>query len=151
MKKYIIFLMILLCLCACQNNAHNINNEENKEQTMKQFYITINNQDFPIHFYENETVEKLVQQFPMIIKMTDLHGNEKYYNLPDIYPTNHETVGNVQAGDLMLFGDSCLVLFYESFQTSYQYTKLGYIEDSNGFKEIVGNGYIEVKFQGGNE
>ena len=27
------------------------------------------------------------------------------------------SVGEIHAGDLMLFGDSCVVLFYESFTT----------------------------------
>lgn len=41
-------------------------------------------------------------------------------------------MGSIHAGDIMLYGASCLVLFYEDFNTSYRYTPLGYIEDPDG-------------------
>ena len=46
----------------------------------------------------------------------------------------------------MLYGSDCLVLFYENFSTSYNYTKLGYIENSEDLKEALGNRDINVIF-----
>ena len=46
----------------------------------------------------------------------------------------------------MLFGGSCLVLFYQSFTTSYDYTVLGTIENPEGLAEAVGSGPVEVEF-----
>ena len=47
----------------------------------------------------------------------------------------------------MLYGDSCLVLFYENFSTSYSYTPLGQIDEPNSLADAVGNGNIEITFR----
>ena len=46
----------------------------------------------------------------------------------------------------MLFGGSCLVLFYKSFTTAYDYTVLGAIENPEGLAEAAGSGSVEVEF-----
>ena len=47
--------------------------------------------------------------------MSELNGNEKYFYLESALPTVSEQVEEIHAGDLMLYGDDCLVLFYQSF------------------------------------
>lgn len=47
----------------------------------------------------------------------------------------------------MLYGNNTLVLFYESFDTSYSYTKLGYVDDPAGLDAALGNGNVVVKFE----
>ena len=43
----------------------------------------------------------------------------------------------------MLFGNNCLVIFYESFDTTYSYTKIGHIDNLDNLE----NGNIKVKFE----
>ena len=43
----------------------------------------------------------------------------------------------------MLYGDNCLVIFYESFDTNYSYTKIGHIADLDN----LGNNNIKVQFK----
>ena len=35
----------------------------------------------------------------------------------------------INAGDIMLYGNNCLVVFYKSFDTTYSYTKIGHIDN----------------------
>ena len=39
-----------------------------------------------------------------------------------------------------------LVLFYKSFETSYEYTKIGRITNTKGLKKAVGKGSVTVRF-----
>lgn len=55
--------------------------------------------------------------------------------------------GNIKAGDIMLYGNNCLVLFYKGLHTSYSYTKMGHIEDVSGLIEALGNGNVILKFE----
>lgn len=78
------------------------------------------------------------------ITMNELNGNEKYYYFSESFPTETESVSMIHAGDLKLYGSSCLVLFYETFPTLYRYTSLGYVENPEGLAEALGTGSASV-------
>ena len=108
--------------------------------------IKIGSKTFDAVFYDNETAVDLQNKFPLKIKMSELNGNEKYKYLDFNLPTNEETVKTIKAGDIMLYGDDCLVIFYKSFNTSYDYTQIGRITDIKGLKKAVGQGNVSVEF-----
>lgn len=74
----------------------------------------------------------------MAVNMSELNGNEKYYYLLDDLPTASSRPGIIHAGDLMLYGSSCLVRFYESFRTSYSYTRLGSVDNPSRLASALG-------------
>lgn len=84
---------------------------------------------------------------PLTVRMDELNGNEKYCHLPDRLPTAASNPGAIHSGDLMLFGSDCLVLFYESFRTSYSYTRIGRLDNPAGLAHALGPGSVTVKFE----
>ena len=78
--------------------------------------------------------------------MSELNGNVKYNYLPFTLPTNASNPEQIHAGDLMLYGSDCLVLFYKSFPTSYCYTPIGCIDDPSNLADVVGDGGVQVAF-----
>ena len=113
---------------------------------MQNIIITIKNKKYEAILYDNSTTKELIKKFPITITMSDLNGNEKYYNFSKSFPTSSENVANINKGDIMLFGDNCLVIFYKSFSTRYRYTKLGYIKNLEDLENSLGKGDIEITF-----
>ncbi len=114
---------------------------------MQNIIITIKNKKYEAILYDNSTTKELIKKFPITITMSDLNGNEKYYNFSKSFSTSSENVANINKGDIMLFGDNCLVIFYKSFSTRYRYTKLGYIKNLEDLENSLGKGDISITFE----
>ena len=108
--------------------------------------IIINGQVFYATLYDNETADALKEKMPLTLDMSELNGNEKYNYLSFNLPVNSSNPGQIHAGDLMLYGSDCLVLFYKSFPTSYRYTPIGRVDDPSGLANAVGDGGVQVTF-----
>ena len=109
---------------------------------MDKIYATINNKKYEIKLENNSTVSALIKELPLEVSMNDLNNNEKYVDLDSSLPTNTYSPKHIEAGDVMLFGNNCLVIFYESFDTSYSYTKIGHIDNLPN----LGGGSISMTF-----
>ena len=91
--------------------------------------ILINNKEYELNLEQNKTVTSLINMLPLELNMKELNGNEKYVYLNKNLPTSPYNPKQIETGDVMLFGNNCLVIFYQSFQTSYSYTKIGHINN----------------------
>jgi len=135
MKKIVVFILIILFtgvfweVVFAQQNFMN---------------IKVNNKIFKIVLEDNKTVKSLTQKLPITLEMSDLNNNEKYCYLDFTLPTDSKSVKNIKKGDVMLFGNSCLVIFYKSFTTSYSYTKIGHIENPADIETALGKKDIKV-------
>ncbi|MBM6926066.1 cyclophilin-like fold protein [Pseudoflavonifractor phocaeensis] len=109
--------------------------------------IEVGGQSFTATLQDTPTTRALLERLPITVTMGELNGNEKYYYLDESLPTDSRRPGQIHAGDLMLYGSDCLVLFYESFSSSYSYTTLGRIDDPSGLAAALGRGSAEVTFQ----
>ncbi len=106
--------------------------------------LTIDNKNFEVELESNETSKALVELLPLKLVMQELNGNEKYCYINKSLPTDEQRVKQIHVGDIMLYGSSCLVIFYKSFSTSYSYTKIGKIKNPENLESIVGSGDVEV-------
>lgn len=115
------------------------------EQGQQTIQIQVGGQTFTATLENNNTAAAFLDMLPMTLTMQELNGNEKFaYGVS--LPANEEAVGSIVEGDLMLYGSECLVLFYDSFDTVYSYTRIGHIDDPEGLAAAVGSGDVEVTF-----
>lgn len=124
-------------------NNNDINNEV--PSNIPNLIIKINDVSFEVTLYDNKSTRALISLLPLDISMNELNGNEKYYYLENDFPSSPRSVGTINKGDLMLYTSNCLVIFYETFTTSYRYTPLGYINDTSRLSEATSNiGSVDV-------
>ena len=153
MKKKIMFnLLIIISIfiitgCNSKKTDDEINSIENNNEyysgVSNSMKIIIDNNEYLVNLEDNDTAADLINLLPLEINMKELNGNEKYFYLDSSLPTNSYKPGHINAGDIMLYGDNCLVIFYKSFDTSYSYTKIGHI---NNLQDL-GNDNVLVKFE----
>ena len=142
-----------LCLICFQHYAFTMNMVNESTSSSKDILntdsmklkITIGPNIFIATFYNNVTAFKAM--LPMTVNMPGLNGNEKYFNLSNHLPTNASNPGTIQTGDLMLYGSNTLVLFYKTFSTSFNYTKLGHVDNSSGLVSALGSETVTITYE----
>ena len=121
--------------------------EKNEEETMnRKITLTIGEASFAATLEDNAAAAALLKRLPMTLEMSELNGNEKYFYLSGSLPADAFRPGTIRAGDLMLWGSDCLVLFYKTFDSAYSYTRLGALDDPSGLAEALGDGSVTVCF-----
>lgn len=108
--------------------------------------ITIGQSTFSAELANTQAAKELTALLPLTLEMQDHLSNEKFAELPKDLSRNDQAVGRIEAGDIMLWGGNTLVVFYESFQSSYRYTKLGKIKNTAQLKNAVGAGKVTMTF-----
>lgn len=111
--------------------------------------IIVGSKTFTATLADSETGEAFAALLPLTVTMNELNGNEKYHYLSSSLPTAAYQPGTIHAGDLMLYGNNCVVLFYETFNSSYSYTRIGSIDNPSGLASALGSGNASVRFEFG--
>ena len=119
--------------------------------TVGDITLTIGDRTFTATMEQNSTAEAFRKMLPLTLEMQELNGNEKYHYLSQSLPANRTKVGTIHAGDIMFYGDNCVVVFYETFTTAYQYTPIGHITNPEGLKEALGSGIVTIIFTSKNK
>jgi len=117
------------------------------ENTMYPILLIVNDEKIQGTLNDSEAAQALVKQLPLDVEMIELNENEKYVDLNQPLPTFKKNVESIETGDLMLYGDNTLVLFYEDFATSYSYTPLGSLDNPENLRVALGRGNIDVRIE----
>jgi len=121
-------------------------NARSETQEQPSMWMTVGTQRFAVALEDNPTARAFQQLLPITLDMEELNGNEKHAALPRSLPTRSARPGTLRAGDVMLYGDNTLVVFYETFASSYSYTRIGRVEGSAGLASALGSGHQRVTF-----
>ena len=148
MKKIFIILILLMAVgCNQIKNDNKINNENINEnesgEKMNDVKVIINDNTYILKLENNKTVDEFINLLPQEYIMNELNNNEKYVYIDKSLTTNSYNPEHIEKGDVMLFGDNCIVIFYKSLDTTYRYTKIGHIDNLGD----LGNSNIKAKFE----
>lgn len=124
-------------------NAIAENTVKYQGNTMK---VTIGQSTFNAELANTKAAQELTALLPLTLEMQDHLSNEKFAELPKSLTRSDSTVGRIEAGDIMLWSGDTLVVFYESFRSSYRYTRLGKIQNTDGLKSAVGTEKVKMTF-----
>ena len=106
--------------------------------------ITAGGRSFTAEIEDSATGRAFWGKLPLTLDMSELNGNEKYcYGVS--LPENDRYYDRIEAGDLMLYSGSCVVLFYGS-AGGYSYTRIGKIDNVEALADALGNGDADVRF-----
>lgn len=167
----VLFFIGFLCICpliftACENASSSVSeisytsdagdesnlqedrvsSVQDEENLMIPITVQINGETFDANLYANETTQALLRKFPMTLQMQELNGNEKYVYLDTTFPTDNEIPETIHAGDIMLYGSNCLVLFYQDCSSNYSYTPIGKMDYPEQIAQVAGSNSITATF-----
>ncbi|WP_339878811.1 cyclophilin-like fold protein [uncultured Algoriphagus sp.] len=140
-------LLGLMSFTACKKNDSEIDPIQSPTAMQTTIKITVAEKTFTAELVDNPTTASFLQMLPLTLDMQELNRNEKFFRLEKSLPTQASVPSSIRTGDLLLYGDNTLVLFYKSFNTSYSYTPMGTIKDPAGLEAALGAGNVTVKFE----
>ena len=112
-----------------------------------QIQVTVNDTPFTATSEDTAAGQELLARLPLTLSMEELHGNEKYCYTGESFGGEQYVPDTIEAGDLMVFGSDCLVLFYQTFANDgWSYTRVGKIDDPSGLADACGSGAATVEF-----
>ena len=141
MKKVLLVCIVIISIfsitgCKRVDNSMKVSDD-------KMISVIIDGKTYKLNLESNTTVDEFIKLLPKEYTMNELNGNEKYVYINESLSTVKYMPKRIEKGDVMLYGDNCIVIFYKSFDTSYSYTKIGHIDDLDD----LGNGSITIKFE----
>lgn len=110
-------------------------------------HVIIGTHRFVADLDSSEAAQQLRALLPLSLEMQDHLHNEKHAPLPRRLSRADRRVGRIEAGDILLWQGDTIVLFYESFDSAYSYTRLGRLQASKGLKAALGAGNVRVRLE----
>lgn len=115
-------------------------------QSQEAITVTVGSRQFSASLADTDAARSFAGRLPLTMDMHDVNSNEKAFDLAEALPGAPHNPGTINNGDLMLYRSNTIVLFYESFDTSYLYTPIGSLTDPDGLAQALGGGDITVSF-----
>ena len=129
-----------------QESAENVQLKAESEDAEPMLQMKIGETTVTVEWEENESVEALKElclNTPLTIQMSMYGGFEQVGPIGQSLPREDRQT-TTQAGDIVLYSGSQIVVFYGS--NSWAYTRLGKIADKSAteLKDLLGNGDVTI-------
>lgn len=123
----------------------NATNVPKKSEKLR-MWMTVGERRFAITLADTEAAHAFAAMLPLALDMEELNGNEKHGELPKALPTDSSRPGTIRNGDLLLWRARTVVVFYQTFNSPYSYTRLGRVDDPAGLTQALGQHDVRVAF-----
>ena len=114
MKKIIQSIIIVIfsvIVIGCNLKKDNVLEQKSNNKEINSMKAIINKKAYEIILEDNYTTNRFLVLSPLELNMKELNSNEKYIYLESSLPTNSYNHKRINAGDIMLYGNNCLVVF----------------------------------------
>lgn len=127
-------LVAVFCFIVIRDNVNEKNAQRQAQETKEVGKLADVNVNIAGTLYtavieSNKAAESFLTHLPLDIEMTDLNENSKrgytYFKLA----TETKKLGKVEVGDILISGDSYVIIATKTFKTSDKFTKLGHINN----------------------
>lgn len=122
------------CYMIIKENVEQRNIEKQEQETkevgkLADLRVNIAGNIYTAVSESNKAAQNFLTHLPLDIEMNDLNSNEKrgytYFKLA----TDARKLGKVEIGDILIYGDSYVIIATKTFKTNDKYTKLGHIQN----------------------
>lgn len=124
----------VFCFIVIKDNVDK-NREAKKEQEIQEvgslanISISIDGKKYIAVSERTKAAESFLNHLPLEIELEDLNENEKRGYAYFKFETDAKKLSKIDFGDILLSGDSYIIIANKSFKTSGKYTKIGHIQN----------------------
>ncbi len=152
----LVIMLAVLTACSGSEEVQQDRSSEQKKETaiddtaednkMKPITMRINDEEVEVTWEDNESVRALsdlVSGSPLTIESSMYGGFEQVGSIGTSLPSNDVNM-RTEAGDIVLYSDSNMVVFYGS--NSWSYTRLGHIENKSAeeLADLLGGSDVTI-------
>ncbi len=122
-----------------------VTDEPEASEESENMKLYINDEEIPVTWESNTSVEELKSLLPLTVKMSMYGGFEQVGSLGESLPRNDEQI-TTEYGDIVLYSGNQIVVFYGS--NTWAYTRLGHIDmTQEELTDLLGNGDVEITLE----
>lgn len=109
--------------------------------------VTVNGQAFLVELEDTAAAKELCEMLPMNLGMGDWEKAAKAFELPSVFTQEEKEFPSISKGQLLLKGSSELLLFYEDWEESGDYTPIGTVQQPDELAQALSGDMVEIAFQ----
>ena len=138
---FIVFVGLIIGGFIYLKNLVNSNREETQENTINDIgslpdiQIKLNGIYYRAKPVISYATQNFMKKFPMTVQMSDESSNQKKGCVYDKFEGDSDKPKNAVRGDLLLYGDSCVVIVTSDFAAYGKYRKIGHIDNIDGLPD----------------